>query len=95
MALHNYGPDDVPDVRPRPLDELVAQAQTANDHRVAAQEQRGDHARAHLDEAGMIADRIRECTGGIRAHFGLTNVRLWRLETDVELGEGAAVRSYC
>ena len=33
MALHNYGPDDVPDVRPRPLDELVAQAQTANDHR--------------------------------------------------------------
>ena len=33
VALHNYGPDDVPDVRPRPLDELVAQAQTANDHR--------------------------------------------------------------
>ena len=224
MALHNYGPDDVPDVRPRPLDELVAQAQTANDHRdqsrlslagrdvgtlitelqahalttgspdrdravtalvtalsvagpvaligagnpdlqasagrhmhdlaqqhgnpgligfahwfwsgslmflgardrarkmasvgideltpvvrldaadtlpaevlgmlhgrlawVAAQEQRGDHARAHLDEAGMIADRIGECTGGIRRHFGPTNVRLWRLERGVELGEG-------
>jgi hypothetical protein len=33
VALHNYGPDDVPDVRPRPLDELVAWAQTANDHR--------------------------------------------------------------
>jgi transcriptional regulator with XRE-family HTH domain len=33
VALHNYGPDDVPDVRPRSLDELVAWAQTANDHR--------------------------------------------------------------
>ena len=33
MALHNYGPDDVPDVRPRPLDELVAWAQVANKHR--------------------------------------------------------------
>ncbi|MGH3770446.1 MAG: helix-turn-helix domain-containing protein [Pseudonocardiaceae bacterium] len=32
-ALHNYGPDDVPDVRPRPLDELVVWAQAANDHR--------------------------------------------------------------
>lgn len=33
VALHNYGPDDVPDVRPRPLDELVAWAQAANEHR--------------------------------------------------------------
>lgn len=33
VALHNYGPDDVPDLRPRPLEELVAWAQTANDHR--------------------------------------------------------------
>jgi transcriptional regulator with XRE-family HTH domain len=33
VALHNYGPDDVPDVRPRPLDELVGWAQTANDNR--------------------------------------------------------------
>ncbi|MGH3930632.1 MAG: helix-turn-helix domain-containing protein [Pseudonocardiaceae bacterium] len=32
-ALHNYGPDDVPDVRPRPLDELVAWADASNDHR--------------------------------------------------------------
>ncbi|MGH3903450.1 MAG: hypothetical protein ACRDTE_04565, partial [Pseudonocardiaceae bacterium] len=32
-ALHNYGPDAVPDLRPRPLDELVAWAQTANEHR--------------------------------------------------------------
>jgi transcriptional regulator with XRE-family HTH domain len=33
VTLHNYGPDDVPDVRPRSLDELVAWAQIANDHR--------------------------------------------------------------
>lgn len=33
VALHNYGPDDVPDVRPRSLDELVAWAQTADEHR--------------------------------------------------------------
>lgn len=33
VALHNYGPDDLPDVRPRPLDELVALADAANDHR--------------------------------------------------------------
>ena len=33
LALHNYGPDDVPDVRPRPMDELVAWADAANDHR--------------------------------------------------------------
>ena len=223
MALHNYGPDDVPDVRPRPLDELVAQAQTANDHRdqsrlslagrdlgtlitelqvhastagspdrnravtalvtacsvagpvvrvsagnldlaatvgrhmydlarrhgnpgligfarwfwasdlsclgaqdraravvstgideltpvvrldaadtlpaeilgflhgraawIAARERRGDEARAHLDEAGMIAGRIGECTGMGR-HFGPTNVRLHQLGIGVELGEG-------
>ncbi|MGH3810828.1 MAG: helix-turn-helix domain-containing protein [Pseudonocardiaceae bacterium] len=33
VALHNYGPDEVPDLRPRPLDELVAWAHTANEHR--------------------------------------------------------------
>lgn len=33
VALHNYGPDDVPDVRPRSLDELVAWVQTANEYR--------------------------------------------------------------
>ncbi|MGH3973066.1 MAG: helix-turn-helix domain-containing protein [Pseudonocardiaceae bacterium] len=32
VALHDYGPDDVPDVRPRPLDELIAWAQTADGH---------------------------------------------------------------
>ncbi|MGH3869999.1 MAG: helix-turn-helix domain-containing protein [Pseudonocardiaceae bacterium] len=33
VALHDYGPDDVPDVRPRPLDELIAWAQSADGHR--------------------------------------------------------------
>ncbi|MGH3776648.1 MAG: helix-turn-helix domain-containing protein [Pseudonocardiaceae bacterium] len=223
MVLHNYGPDDVPDVRPRPLDELVAWAQTANAYRnqsrlslagrdigtlitelqvraltvgspdrdravtalviacsvagpvvrcsagnldlaaaagrhmydlarrhgnpgligfarwfwsadlmflgardraravastgidelasvvrldagdtlpaemlgmlhgrlawIAAPERRGADAGAHLNEAGTIAGRVGECTGMGR-HFGPTNVRMWRLETGVELGEG-------
>ncbi|MBV8540218.1 MAG: helix-turn-helix transcriptional regulator [Pseudonocardiales bacterium] len=222
-ALHNYGPDDVPDVRPRPLDELVAWARSANDHRdqsrlsaagrdigtlltelqvyastagspdrdravtalvtacgvagpvahvsagnrdlaavagrrvyevaqrhgdpwligfarwfwalslsslgaqdrarrvvstgidelapvvrlssadtlpaewlgmlhgssawILARQGRGDEARAHLDEAGTIADRIGE-RHSMRRHFGPTNVRLYRLATGVELGEG-------
>jgi transcriptional regulator with XRE-family HTH domain len=222
VALHNYGPDDVPGTRPRPLDELVAWAQTANDHRdqnrlslagrnvgtlitelqvhaltagladrnravtalvtacavagpvtacagnldlsatagrrgydlasqhgnpgligfarwywaaqltnlsardrawtvlstgidevtsavrfgsgdtlpaemvgmmhlmqafIAAREQRANEANTHLDEAGQIADRIRECNG-MRRHFGPTNVRMWRLDVGIELGEG-------
>ena len=33
LALGDYGPDDVPDVTPRPLDELVSWAHTANEHR--------------------------------------------------------------
>jgi transcriptional regulator with XRE-family HTH domain len=33
LALNNFGPDDVPDVTPRPLDELVAWANSANEHR--------------------------------------------------------------
>jgi len=32
VALNDYGPDDVPDVTPRPLDELVAWADAANLH---------------------------------------------------------------
>lgn len=226
VALHNYGPDDVPDVRPRPLDELVAWAHTANQHRdrsrlslagrdlgtlitelqvhaltagtpdrdravaalvtaygvagpvvrvsagnldlsasagrhthdlarrhgdpgligfahwfwasdlsclgaqdrarevvsiamneltstvrldaadtlpaemlgflhlrhawIAARERRGDEARAHLAEAGVIAARTGE-RNGMRRHFGPTNVRLNRLGIGVELGEGGRV----
>jgi transcriptional regulator with XRE-family HTH domain len=33
LALNNFGPDDVPDITPRPLDELVAWANSANEHR--------------------------------------------------------------
>ncbi len=42
VALHNYRPDDVPDVRPRPLDELVAGVQAANDHRDQSRLSRAD-----------------------------------------------------
>jgi transcriptional regulator with XRE-family HTH domain len=33
LALNDFGPDDVPDLTPRPLDELVAWADSANEHR--------------------------------------------------------------
>jgi hypothetical protein len=33
LALNDFGPDEVPDVTPRPLDELVAWADSANEHR--------------------------------------------------------------
>jgi len=33
LALNDFGPDDVPDITPRPLDELVAWADSANEHR--------------------------------------------------------------
>jgi transcriptional regulator with XRE-family HTH domain len=33
LALNDVGPDDVPDVTPRPLDELVVWAESANEHR--------------------------------------------------------------
>ncbi len=37
LALNDFGPDEVPDVTPRPLDELVAWADSANEHRDQAQ----------------------------------------------------------
>jgi hypothetical protein len=33
LALNDFGPDEVPDVTPRPLDELVAWVDSANEHR--------------------------------------------------------------
>jgi transcriptional regulator with XRE-family HTH domain len=33
LALSDYGPDEVPDLTPRPLDELLAWAERANEHR--------------------------------------------------------------
>ncbi|MGH3912574.1 MAG: helix-turn-helix domain-containing protein [Pseudonocardiaceae bacterium] len=33
LALNDFGPDDIPDITPRSLDELVAWADSANEHR--------------------------------------------------------------
>ncbi|MGH3972004.1 MAG: hypothetical protein ACRDS9_01560 [Pseudonocardiaceae bacterium] len=33
LALNDVDPDEVPDLTPRPLDELVAWANNANEHR--------------------------------------------------------------
>ncbi|HWR47005.1 MAG TPA: hypothetical protein VN327_05220 [Pseudonocardiaceae bacterium] len=32
LALNEFGPDEVPDARPRPLEQLVAWAEHANEH---------------------------------------------------------------
>ncbi|MGH4012523.1 MAG: helix-turn-helix domain-containing protein [Pseudonocardiaceae bacterium] len=54
---------------------------------ISARERRGDEARAHLGEAGLIAGRVGE-RNGMGRHFGPTNVRLNRLGIGVELEEG-------
>jgi transcriptional regulator with XRE-family HTH domain len=54
----------------------------------AARDQRADDARAHLNEAAAIAERIGE-HNGLRLHFGPTNVAVWRLGIGIELGESA------
>jgi hypothetical protein len=37
LALNDYGPDEVPDLTPRPIDELLAWAERANEHRDQSQ----------------------------------------------------------
>ncbi|MGH3719384.1 MAG: helix-turn-helix domain-containing protein [Pseudonocardiaceae bacterium] len=59
----------------------LAQAQRA------ARDKQNDDAHAHLAEAAGIAARIGECNGNL-AHFGPTNVAVWRLGVGIELGEG-------
>jgi len=58
--------------------------------KIAAREQRGDDAHAHLGEAASLSVRVGE-RNGMRQHFGPTNVALWRLSSGIELGEGGRV----
>ncbi|MGH3906721.1 MAG: helix-turn-helix domain-containing protein [Pseudonocardiaceae bacterium] len=52
LALNDFGPDDVPYITPRPLDELVAWANIANEHR--------DHGRFALaaNDLGMLLTEL-------------------------------------
>jgi hypothetical protein len=46
--------------------------------KIAAREQRGDDAHAHLGEAASLSVRVGE-RNGMRQHLGPTNVALWDL----------------
>ncbi|MGH3999909.1 MAG: helix-turn-helix domain-containing protein [Pseudonocardiaceae bacterium] len=73
LALNDYGPDEVPDVTPRPLDELVAWAEQANEHR-----DQGRYSLAVRDLGTLLtelqahaltvgsADRPRACTALVK-----------------------------
>lgn len=53
---------------------------------------RPDRAAERLDEAGRLADALPDGHGFGGMFFGPTNVRVWRLSTAVESGEGGRVR---
>ena len=99
VALYNYGPDDVPDVRPRSLDELVAWAQTANDHRDQARFSLAGRElgtlitelQAHALTAGS-ADRLRAFTALVTACGVATRVA--KMVGNVDLAVTAATRGY-
>ena len=58
--------------------------------KLAARTGHGDDAAAHLDHAAELAARTGEHNTAWQ-HFGPTNVALWRVAVDTDLGGGAAV----
>ncbi|MGH3885508.1 MAG: helix-turn-helix domain-containing protein [Pseudonocardiaceae bacterium] len=100
VALNDYGPDEVPDLTPRPLDELLAWAGHANEHR--------DHGRfslagrdlgtlitelqAHALTAGP-GDRPRTFTALVVACIVAGDVAN-RIEGNIDLSVSAAGRGY-
>ncbi len=99
VALHNYRPDDVPDVRPRSLDELVAWAQTADGHRDQARFSLAGRElgtlitelQAHALTAGS-ADRPRAFTALVTACGVATRVA--KAVGNTDLAVTAATRGY-
>ncbi|MGQ0777631.1 MAG: helix-turn-helix domain-containing protein [Pseudonocardiales bacterium] len=51
LALNDFGPDDVPDITPRPLDELLVWADSANEHR-----DQGRYAQAGRDLGTLLTE---------------------------------------
>jgi len=100
VALHDYGPDDVPDVVPRSLDALVSWAERADDHR--------DHSRysmagndlgtlitelhVHAVTAG-VPERPRAVTAFVRACVLASRIAR-RVGGNLDLAGTAARRGY-
>jgi transcriptional regulator with XRE-family HTH domain len=100
LALNEFGPDDVPDVTLRPLDELVAWADRANEHRDQARFSLAGRdlgtllteLQTHALTAGR-ADRDRAFTALVQSCIVAGDVAN-RLAGNVDLSVSAATRGY-
>ncbi|MGH3906947.1 MAG: helix-turn-helix domain-containing protein [Pseudonocardiaceae bacterium] len=98
-ALHDYGPDDVPDINPRPLEQLAQQADQANEHCAQAR-----YSAAGIDLGALLielqahaltaktADRGQAATGAVVACFAAGVVA--GNVANVDLSATAAQRGY-
>ncbi len=100
LALNDVGPDEVPDVTPRPLDELVAWANTANEHR-----DQGRYSLAVRDLGTLLTElQAHALTAGSfdRARASTALVLSWvvagivanRIAGNIDLAISAARRGY-
>ncbi len=100
LALNDFGPDEVPDVTPRPLDELVARADNANEHRDQARFSLAGRdlgtllteLQAHALTAGS-ADQARAFTALVQSCIVAADVAN-RIAGNVDLSVTAARRGY-
>ncbi|MGH3773301.1 MAG: helix-turn-helix domain-containing protein [Pseudonocardiaceae bacterium] len=100
LALNDFGPDDVPDVTPRPLDELVAWADGANEHRDQGRYSQAGRdlgpllteLQAHALTAGPV-DRPRAFTALVKVCV-VAGIVANKISSDINLSISAARRGY-
>ncbi|MGH3833333.1 MAG: helix-turn-helix domain-containing protein [Pseudonocardiaceae bacterium] len=100
LALNDFGPDEVPDITPRPIDELVTWANSANEHR-----DQGRFSQAARDLGTLLtelqahaltvtgADRDRAFTALVQAWIVACDVA-FRLAGNGDLSISASRRGY-
>jgi len=100
LALNDFGPDDVPDVTPRSLDELVAWADSANEHRDQGRYPLAGRdlgtllteLQAHALTAGS-ADRNRAFTALVQS-WVVAGIVVNKIAGNIDLAISAARRGY-
>ncbi|MGH3814198.1 MAG: helix-turn-helix domain-containing protein [Pseudonocardiaceae bacterium] len=100
LAFNDFGPDEVPDLTPRPLDELVAWAERANEHRDQGQyslavQDLGSlltELQAHALTAGST-DRARACTALVQT-WVVAGIVANKIAGNIDLAISAARRGY-